>query len=476
MARTHSFALRRAGTRTRVTLGLRIFTLRSSLVWVAVSLGMAAGCSDSDASSSPAPPATAEPPRPRLHPEERAYREERDVLDDTTVAGLEALGYLPTAPTDNPDQRGVTRSTASPGADAVHLYSSRRRASAHLVDMDGEILHSWRARNLAPGYAWMHVEPLEGGELLAISKDHHVTRYTWDGEVVFRTPINAHHDLAVLEGGRVLVLVRDRSELTYRGERLPVLVDSVVELSPDGEVAVETPLLPLFRPHLRERQLDRLLRAFRRAQEPAARRRLLRAGGIGDVLHTNSIEVLDDPIEGVAPAGAILLSFRALSRVAIVDPGFEEVLWLWGEGELDGQHDATQVEGGRILLFDNGLRRGPPSRVVEVDVTTNEITWSYSNDDLYSQLRGGAQALSNGNVLLTEADRGHALEVGRDGEVVWEFWNPDVRRIQGELERGVLYRFNRYPRAMFPLQSRTPGDSDNRVTRVPGTERRAPAD
>ncbi len=164
------------------------------------------------------------------------------------------------------------------------------------------------------------------------------------------------------------------------------------------------------------------------------------------MLHTNSIAILRREIEGVAPAGALLLSFRASSRIAILSPTYDEVLWTWGRGELDGQHDATQLANGNLLAFDNGLRRGERSRVVEVDPTQGEVVWTYAPPDLYTRLRGGAQGLSNGNVLVTESDKGHALEVTREGEVVWEFWNPDVRGTR----RATIYRLNRYATSLFP--------------------------
>lgn len=183
------------------------------------------------------------------------------------------------------------------------------------------------------------------------------------------------------------------------------------------------------------------------------------------MLHTNSIAVLEHAIDGIAPAGSLILSFRATSRVAIVDAAVQQVLWRWGRGELQAQHDATQLEDGNLLIFDNGLRRSA-SRALVVDPRTGEIVWQYAAEGLYSRLRGGAQALPNGNVLITEADKGHAIEVSPEGEVVWEFWNPDVRTDdEGRPERAILYRLNRFPRSYFgPLHqgqiAATPSTSD----------------
>ena len=59
-------------------------------------------------------------------------------------------------------------------------------------------------------------------------------------------------------------------------------------------------------------------------------------------------------------------------------------------------------------------------------------------------LRGAAQKLPGGNVLITESDEGHAFEVTRDGKIVWEFWNPDVMG-RDNPTRAVIYRMTRYP-------------------------------
>lgn len=50
-----------------------------------------------------------------------------------------------------------------------------------------------------------------------------------------------------------------------------------------------------------------------------------------------------------------------------------------------------------------------------------------------SLARGSQQQLPNGNVLITESNNGRLVEVTRDGQVVWEFINPD--RFEGDGNR-----------------------------------------
>jgi hypothetical protein len=320
-----------------------------------------------------------------------------------------------------------------------------------LTDLDGHVVHRWHVpAGEGRPLAWMHVEPVADGHILIITKDHYVSKRDWDSNLVWRANVRAHHDLAVHDDGRIFVLVRDDTELRVDDHELPILADGIAILSPEGAVRRTVDLLPLMEGEISHNRIARI-RARMAAGESAT---LVRPGGVADVLHTNAIEFLSTDIPGIAPRGSILLSFRALSRIAILSADLDRVLWVWGRGELDGQHDAKQLANGNILLFDNGLRRGEKSRVLEIDATSGEIVWRYAPDDLFSRLRGGAQELPNGNVLVTESDTGRALEVTRHGQVVWEFWNPDVEGRGQNAERAVIYRLNRFPESWFrPLRS-----------------------
>ncbi|HJL18276.1 MAG TPA: arylsulfotransferase family protein [Sandaracinaceae bacterium LLY-WYZ-13_1] len=366
-------------------------------------------------------------------------------VPEETTRALEALGYLPTAPTDNPEDRGVT--VHEPSAwEGLNLYSSRHRASAILMGMDGREVHRWEAEDAeGSDRSWMHVEPLPTGEILAITKDRDLAKHAWDSSLVWRRRIPAHHDLAIADDGRLYVLIRARRTFRHRGDELPVIGDGVAVLSADGRPQRTVWLLPLLRDEVSRTRLARL--RARLEESPASE--VVRPGGVADLLHTNSIAILHRDIEGVAPAGSFLLSLRSASRIVILDADLDEVLWTWGAGELQAQHDATQLPNGHLMIFDNGTRR-EQSRVLELDAAREEIVWTYTDPALFTRLRGGAQRLPNDHVLVTEADSGHAFEVTRDGTLVWELWNPDVRpRRRGESERAILYRLNRFPRSFF---------------------------
>ena len=58
----------------------------------------------------------------------------------------------------------------------------------------------------------------------------------------------------------------------------------------------------------------------------------------------------------------------------------------------------------------------------------------------FTEGRGSAQRLPNGNTLACEAERGRAIEVTPDGEIVWEFLNPERR---GDARKRI-YRVRRF--------------------------------
>ena len=156
-----------------------------------------------------------------------------------------------------------------------------------------------------------------------------------------------------------------------------------------------------------------------------------------DLLHSNTIEILDGRHRGRSPyfkKGNMLTSFRNLSTIAIIDLELRQVVWAMSDAWMF-QHDPRMLENGRMLIFDNyyrGLSLAdslPYSRVVEFNPFTRDVYWSYEGDrttPFFSSLMGTNQPLPNGNVLITESDFGRAFEVTRGGEIVWEFNSPHI--------------------------------------------------
>ncbi len=189
-----------------------------------------------------------------------------------------------------------------------------------------------------------------------------------------------------------------------------------------------------------------------------------RALGVNTLLfdwaHNNTCEVLPETPTGERDprfrAGNILFSYRSLDTIGCIDRETGEIVWAWGRGVLDGQHQPTMLPNGHILVFDNGTLRGW-SRVLEIDPLSEEVVWEYSatpRESFFSAYISGAQRLPNGNTLITEGGRDRLLEVTPLGETVWEFRSPFAQAIPSAPVHGI-YRATRYsPEFVAPLLER----------------------
>ncbi len=103
----------------------------------------------------------------------------------------------------------------------------------------------------------------------------------------------------------------------------------------------------------------------------------------GDVLHTNTIQLLDGRWAKRLPAfreGNVLVSIMYLDTVAVVDLERR-------------QHQPTILDDYRLLVFDNLSGPEHHSRVLEVDPLTQEIGWQYAGspeEPLFSDNCGSA--------------------------------------------------------------------------------------
>lgn len=181
-----------------------------------------------------------------------------------------------------------------------------------------------------------------------------------------------------------------------------------------------------------------------------------------DVLHANTVEVLNGHPDGLWSGGDVMVSLRGLDVIAVLDLTARAVRWWWGPGELSGQHQPSAVPGGNVLVFDNGQAAGR-SRAIEVDPTTGTIVWQYTAtppDSLFSPLAGGCQLLGNGHVLITDAQSGKAIEVTRDGRIAWGVQIHQAAS-SAVTSQAAIYRMSAVP----PAAARALGGADDEAAR-----------
>ena len=295
-----------------------------------------------------------------------------------------------------------------------------------LIDMEGNYVHRW----LMPASPRNHGILLTNGNLLYATARRReedtpdlphqwglsagLIEVDWDGDLVWKyVDALQHHSFYRMSNGNTLyckaMRIPDEIAKKVKGgipgseDRGMIFADGVTEVTPDGEVVWEWKAYEHLDPEMNA---------------------ICLVGPRDDWTHLNSCFELPD--------GNILLSFRNISTVCIVDKSTGKIIWQWGPGEIAHQHDATMLENGNILLFDNGSHRHNDlltnySRAVEVNPKTNQIEWQYTADppqNFYSGIISGCQRLPNGNTLICEGTRGRAFEVTMEGEMVWEYTSP----------------------------------------------------
>jgi hypothetical protein len=361
------------------------------------------------------------------------------------VERLQALGYVDVAAEPVQDGRsGVVVHDVARSYPGYNLFTNAHLCSTQLIDADGKVVRTW---SLTPCFRWDNTSLLPNGDLLVIGREQkspsgdaeggaawsagrYVARLGWNGEVIWRTPLGAHHDAQLTPRDQIAVLTATRRQVAEVDDKRKLKDDALTLLTPGGEVIASASLYDL-------------LKTAPGGQfhfEP-------RTQGKGhlDLLHANSVFWMNDAKLAArnplyAPAN-VLVTIRHQDTLAVIDWDRKKVVWAWGQGELSGPHDGVVLPSGNFLVFDNGLGRGW-SRVVELDPLARRIVWQYraaKPESFYSQTRGANQRLPNGNTLIAQSDSGRAFEVTPDGEIVWEFLNPNL----SDGRRGALVRLRR---------------------------------
>ena len=355
---------------------------------------------------------------PSLTPEQQAQ-----------IRELEAIGYVGGA-TPAPVTSGVAFYARDKAYNGFNLYTSGHAAQALLMDMQGNVLHTWQYRLedvwpespelqlRADCRLWRRAHLWPDGSLLAIFEGNGAVKVDRDSRLLWARPLNYHHDICVLDDGHIILLARKAHILPRIDPDFAVLEDFLCFLDPDGN----------------ETRRFSLIQAFENSDYRDLLKKMPRRG---DVFHTNTVKYLDGSLAGVSPAferGNILICLRQMNTIAVVNPGSEQVVWAL-RGPWSAPHEPTLLDNGHMLIFDNrGL--GGRSQVVEFDPLTGTPVWSYGSaptESFFSNTCGSCRRLPNGNTLITESQHGRAFEVTPDKQIVWEYLNPARAGEQNEL-------------------------------------------
>jgi hypothetical protein len=353
------------------------------------------------------------------------------------LKALQTLGYASWTPVKGDAESSVTIYDKQSCYNGVNIYSSTTQPYTYLMDMQGNILHTWylKLNNTYEGF--FCAELLENGDLLAVVKNKSsFIKLGWDSQIKWETKIAGHHDLYVSQNGDIYVLAIKDCVVFFAGLPFSTKEDYIAVLNSNGKIKDNISLHPIYKKYF---SFKKVIRIYKQLSDPDMLLRIIsnKLSGkelfcnVRDIdisLHTNTVEIINKNINGVCSKGDILTSSRDMSLVVILNVQEQRTVWTWGPGVISGQHQPTLLDNGNIMMLDNGWESRNYSRVIELDPVTKKIKWEYTaaaKEDFFTSAMGGNQRLPNGNTLITEAYKGRVFEITKDGEIVWEFYNPN---------------------------------------------------
>ena len=244
------------------------------------------------------------------------------------------------------------------------------------------------------------------GNLVYLTGNCCITEITPMGELVDRIKAGddagiPHHDFMILDDGRIL----------YPSDVNIILDDSTNGGSADINAVVDTL-------NIWNQQAGRIeqvwdSRDFWDISDPAQRGIWYPRTDRHRWTHINSVSFGNH--------GNFILSIRNRHQVVSLSPDFRSIEWQLSGPDSDyvfpnpgdqfyGQHTASELPNGNILVFDNGYGRpdsegGEYSRVLELRLDSNNNTavkvWEYRPaPNIYSRIVSSAFRLNNGNTMV----------------------------------------------------------------------------
>ncbi|MCB0704165.1 MAG: aryl-sulfate sulfotransferase [Saprospiraceae bacterium] len=362
----------------------------------------------------------------------------------------------------------------------------------YLIDACGAIVNSWES-DYDPGLS-MYL--LEDGTLLRTAKESgsfsgggiggRIERFSWEGELLWtgsfaNEDYHAHHDIAPLPNGHILVLVwekRSETEAQNAGWKFggSLYSERILEIEMPGENEMNIIWEWRLWDHLVQDQ-DAGLPNY---------------GNIGANPMKIDINFPGPPTgEPFALAHLNAVSYHAeLDQIAVSSRNYNEVwlidhnttsaeaatsqgdlLYRYGnpqvyqrgsaaEQVLFQQHDVRWTAEGNLMVFNNN--REPTASSISMwnpepkPDGTYELNPGqafgppipeeiYQAPGFYSEIMSGAHPIGS-NYFICEGNSGRMFEIDADQQIVWEYVNP-VNKYSGPMAQGATARYNELFRA-----------------------------
>ena len=357
-----------------------------------------------------------------------------------------------------PEGRGVTHHVAGKSFPGITLITGFFEGSngIRLIDIDGKLLNEWRLsyNEIWPESPHLSDQPhdwdtelhgamlLPNGDVIFTYQYGGLVRMDRCGQVKWKLPRRTHHQFFADADGNLWVpsrKLRDEPVRNYPKIPPPFEEDYILKISPDGVVLAELSILDA----IFDSRFEGLLFAN------GAHDSELEVPLSGDFTHLNDVELL---LPDLAPAfpmfeeGDLLVSLRNLNLLMVLSPHSGQIKWTQ-VGPFVRQHDPDFLPTGRIAVFDNrrdgsGANLFGGSRILSIDPSTERTSTLYGarkGEDFYTDTKGEQQSLNNGNLLISESDKGHAFEIDPNGKIVWSYVNRWTNDSVGKISQATRY-------------------------------------
>lgn len=343
----------------------------------------------------------------------------------------------------------------SSGLSLITSVAGNKSLSVKIIDMQGLNIHEWNVdwfdiwpdathipeADMPKSKPGTHIHGtvlLDSGDLIFNYEHLGLVRLDFCGNVVWKLPYRTHHSIYLDEYNTLWVSGQKNHEtpLPDFPNYTPIFIEPIIlNISLEGEILSEISIMDL----LKDNDLQSLLYISSKKNWSTEIS--------GDALHLNDVEVFPSYMEeGVFEAGDIMISLRNINTIIIFREKPQKVKYVI-IGEFVRQHDPDFIDGNTISIFDNNniapKDYGHQSRILIKSFTDNKTNVYYSGSEFnpfYTDIAGKHQWLQNGNLLITEATKGRAFELDRNGRIVWEYIN-----LVGDGYVGLLEEAQRLP-------------------------------
>jgi hypothetical protein len=350
---------------------------------------------------------------------------------------------------------GELAEEGTPGLNLVTSLGAGDTPEIKLIDMQGRTVHQWPVDwfdiwqdpdhvrfddqpKSKPGGHIHGIAMLDDGSIVFNFENLSMVRMSKCGEVMWKLAYRTHHSIFVDEDGNIWSPAQRFHEQKlpdFANHSAPVSESMILKVSPEGEILREISMFEWF--------VERDMRGW------------LHMGGgklsnvvVGDALHMNDVELYPSGMASeLFAAGDIMISLRELNSVMVLDRDTLDIKY-WKTDGIVRQHDPDFIGSDRISIFDNnhvGPKSGSQQSRIVIDHVSDqrpsEIVYTGSAEEpFYTQIMGKHQWLPNGNLLVTDSTNGRAIEINKQGEIVWEFVN-----LVAEGKAGLVEEVQRLP-------------------------------